>query len=581
MGLKFNTDRPKVSDEEIAKNQDFQKLVQQFKEQSIKQAKGDESWWKNKTIKYSTVIAGITVVCIVTYSALFTSNQQKTVNDKITTSAPKSTTTPVKRRIQPPSDALALKAAKYTVNNQKGGTVKHTTGTTLKIPANSFVDNSGKQIVGDVIIEYREFHSVADIIGSGIPMQYDSAGNTRVLETAGMFDISGNQNGQPVAIATNKKIDVQLASLKERSNFHQYQFDTASGNWLYMQPDFANKPSASASTAARKKEITTLKNDVEVILPKRSDSVAQQFTRKVKQLPTYAAPAKPRAVEKGRPSFKFEGSTTDFPELAAFDNVLFEVGPENKNYSQELHEITWEDVKVSQGPVKGVNYLLSLKYRARIERLVVYPVLSGKDLETATASYKRKFTEYTTLSAKREAEELRLKQELEAKQAAYLAEQKQKELELKRLEAEFKKLQEQQANAQEAVITNQSAITRLFSISSFGIYNSDCPHKLNNGGSLVRPVFVNAAGKPILPRIVYLVNHGNQTAFGLQRDNGFEVPMATSEVYSFCALVGDKIYTSSKESIATSLQKKSNRFDAVLLETGGNSNQKLKEALEL
>lgn len=581
MGLKFNIDRPKVSDEEIAKNQDFQKLVQQFKEQSIKQAKGDESWWKNKTIKYSTVIAGITVVCIVTYSALFTNNQQKIANDKITTSTPKTTTAPVKRTIQPPTPALAVKATKYTVNNQKGGTVKHATGTTLKIPANSFVDSGGKQIVGDVIIEYREFHSIPEVIGSGIPMQYDSAGTSRVLETAGMFDISGHQNGQPVAIANDKKIDVQLASLKERTNFHQYKFDTVAGNWAYLQPDMVSKQSTTTSTVALKKEIATLKNDVEVVLPKRSDSVAQQFTRKVKQLPTYSAPAKPRAAEKGRPSFKFEGSTTDFPELAAFDNVLFEVGPENKNYSQELHEITWEDVKVTQGPIKGVNYLLSLKYRARIEKLVVYPVLSGKDLETATATYKRKFADYTALSAKREAEELRLKQELEAKQAAYLAEQKQKEQELKRLQEEFKKLQQQQATMQQAAANNQVAITRLFSISSFGIYNSDCPHKINNGGSLVHPVFVDASGKPILPKIVYLINHNNKTAFGLQRENGFEVPLNSNDDYSFCAIVADKIYTSSKESTAEALQKKSNRFTADLIESTGNTSEKLKQALEL
>lgn len=77
MGLPFNIDRPKVSDEEIKKNQNFDQLVQKFKEQSIKQAKGDESWWKNKYVRYSTIIAGVTVVCTITYNSLFNNQQNE------------------------------------------------------------------------------------------------------------------------------------------------------------------------------------------------------------------------------------------------------------------------------------------------------------------------------------------------------------------------------------------------------------------------------------------------------------------------------------------------------------------------
>lgn len=578
MGLKFNTDRPKVSDEEIAKNQDFQKLVQQFKEQSIKQAKGDESWWKNKSVRYTTVIAGITVVCVVTYSALFNNQQQKTSNEKITTKPASATT--IKRTITAPHEQLKVNHAKYTVNNQKGGTLTHSTGSKLKIPANSFVDKNGQQIIGDVTIEYREFHTIPDVIGSGIPMQYDSAGTNRVLETAGMFEINGHQNGKPVALADNKKIDIELASQKNRDNFHQYQFDTTAGNWVYMQPDRKQSNFSSKSPTTIKKEIAVLKNDVEVVLPKRIDSTAFVYTKKLKQLPTYSAPAKPRSAEKGRPSFKFEGDSKDFPELAVFDNVLFEVGPENKNYSQELHDITWEDVKVTQGPSKGINYILTLKYRARVERLVVYPVLSGKDLELANDVYKKKFADYTSLAAKREAEENRLKAELEAKQAAYVSEQKAKEQELKRLQEEFKKLQQQQAQKEQAALSNQNAVTRLFSISSFGIYNSDCPHSILPGTS-IHPVFVDVKGKPILPKIVYLVNYTNQTALGLARDRGFEAAINKDNEYAFCIIAGDKIYSCSKEKTAIAMASKKYHFEADEIAGTPNASQKLKEVLEL
>lgn len=47
----------------------------------------------------------------------------------------------------------------------------------------------------------------------------------------------------------------------------------------------------------------------------------------------------------------------------AFKNILFEVGAENKNYSKEIHEVTWSNLKIKQGTIKEKNYLLELSYR--------------------------------------------------------------------------------------------------------------------------------------------------------------------------------------------------------------------------
>ena len=65
MEPKFNINRPKISDDEIKKHQDFEKLVKQFKQQSLNKAKHDKSWWKSKKVRYSAVIAGITVICTI------------------------------------------------------------------------------------------------------------------------------------------------------------------------------------------------------------------------------------------------------------------------------------------------------------------------------------------------------------------------------------------------------------------------------------------------------------------------------------------------------------------------------------
>ncbi|NJN77433.1 MAG: hypothetical protein HC803_03155 [Saprospiraceae bacterium] len=67
---------------------------------------------------------------------------------------------------------------------------------------------------GKVDISYREFHDAAAIIASGIPMT-NSEGD-KYMETAGMFEINGSQNGQEVGIADDKEIEVKMGSFRCR-----------------------------------------------------------------------------------------------------------------------------------------------------------------------------------------------------------------------------------------------------------------------------------------------------------------------------------------------------------------------------
>lgn len=108
--------------------------------------------------------------------------------------------------IQTPSQKITIPNTKYKVNNNKNTTILHTSNTKIKIPKNSFVDKNGKDIIGDVTIEYKEMLDIGDVILSGIPMHYDSLGHSFNFESAGMFNIKGNQNNEPVYIKQNKKL---------------------------------------------------------------------------------------------------------------------------------------------------------------------------------------------------------------------------------------------------------------------------------------------------------------------------------------------------------------------------------------
>ena len=145
MQPKFNIDRPKVSDDEINKHKDFDNLVKQFKEQSITKARSDKSWWKNNYIKYAAVIAGVTVICTVTYTALFNkSTKEIASNDKTTTlKDQENKNTKNTKLINEPFEKIKVNNTSYKVDNSKGAEIKHPTGYKIKIPKRSFVNKAG------------------------------------------------------------------------------------------------------------------------------------------------------------------------------------------------------------------------------------------------------------------------------------------------------------------------------------------------------------------------------------------------------------------------------------------------------
>jgi hypothetical protein len=594
MEPKFNINRPKISDDEIKKHQDFEQLVKQFKQQSLNKAKHDKSWWKSKKVRYSAVIAGITVICTISYLTLFKNEtKQNTTHDNIVTQTiPQNTPQTKKKFISEPSPKLKLNYTSYKIDNAKGGEIKHPSSSKINVQKNTFVDKNGKDVIGDVTIEYREFHDAADIIASGIPMAYDSAGIKYNLESAGMFDIKGSQNGEPVYIKPDKKVEVELASTTPENRFNQYYLDTVAENWQYLKRDDKlsaiktdNKHSEKHSKSESNSKLQTLKDQIEVIIPKKIDSVHVVYTKKAEALPKAKEPKKINKPTPGRPTFFLEGSYNEFPELAAFDNVIFEVGPENKNYRQEMHDITWSDVKVSEGPIKGKNYLLTLSYRNQVEKLIVYPTLTGENFDKAEKKYLKKFAEYEALVEKRESDEKRLMAELEAKQKVYLADLQKKKEEY----AKERRLLEDRASAteqknQEASFSSLSSsikAVRVFSISRFGIYNSDCPHNLPSGKT-VNPIFVlNEGGSLVIPDLIYVVDHNTKIVISLAQKDGFKLNYDPFNSYSICVIKNTKLFVCKKEAFKSTSEKDGNKFILTEISESDDNLFDLRKALEI
>lgn len=113
----------------------------------------------------------------------------------------------------------------WEVDTKQGKVLKLQNGSNIHVPASAFVNKFGEPIKGKVKIKYREFHNAADIIASGLPMNYDSAGVRYHFESGGMFELRGSQQGKPVFIAEDKSVDVNMVSYNKDTRFNHYFLD--------------------------------------------------------------------------------------------------------------------------------------------------------------------------------------------------------------------------------------------------------------------------------------------------------------------------------------------------------------------
>ena len=585
MESNFNLNRPPVSDEEINSKKDFGELINTFKKQSIEKARSDVSFLKNKKVTYSAIIAGVAVVCTVTYFSVFKKEPPKEIaNDKIitknqsTTSPPN--TKPSKAFVAPPISKLNVPYTSYKVKAEHGGTIKHKSNSKIIIPKKAFVNKQGEDIVGDVEIRYREFHDQADIIAAGIPMGYDSAGVKSQLESAGMLDIRGYQDNEPVFIKPNKTITVEFASRYPDDRYNMYVLDTLARNWVYTGRDNSLVNHQSKHTGPQQEHDAAVPANIETkktielqqqldAIPPKIESEKLAYEKKISQLPKAILPSKPMKATTGRPQFQLDVNYKEFPELEAFKNAVFEIGTENKNYTSEFSKITWTSAEIAEGPQKGKNYLLILTHINKVEKLIVYPALTGANYDAALKTYESKFEDYKAGLAKREANEKKLKEEFEAKQAAYVAEQKRLLTEITQEQIRARSEAAKQLNQQTATMNSAQKVIRIFQVSSFGICNSDCPHALPQGGS-INPIFLADNGKSFLqPNIVYLVSMDKNLI--ISYNNG-SISYNPEERYSLCVIAKDRAYVCDKETFERCVANKQNKLPVKELDSYEDAN---------
>lgn len=294
-----------------------------------------------------------------------------------------------KRLIEEPFKTIKLPQQSYTLKAEAGGTFVTATGTKIKIPQDAFVDKNGNKITGDVTVSFKEMHTPADIIASGIPMQYANNGKIENFESAGMFEITGHKNNEPIEIAKDKSIGVDLVSVKQDKNFNYYEFDTKEGQWKELAQNVA---------------VTENDNKKEGL----------------EKLDAMIVPSKPIEPEKTDASslvVDLDVNYALYPHMKEFSGILWQYAgtdpakaPEK---NKDIFTANWKYIDLEPVSEQMDNNLfnLTIKTAEKTYTAVMKPVLSGKKFEAAKKNFLAKKTEYLKAMEAKANESERLKRE--------------------------------------------------------------------------------------------------------------------------------------------------------------------------
>ncbi|MCE9540922.1 MAG: hypothetical protein K8R85_17145 [Bacteroidetes bacterium] len=508
MKRKTNINRPEMSSEEISKGKNFDSVLKN--QVTITKPLFKKTWFLS-----SVVIATVGVI-----TAIFVLTKNPTNDNAKTNPAPTINTDDAvltefykseeaKPTINPPLEGVNIPYKIYKVIAEKGASLDFKTGSKMVIPQNAFVDENGKLLKGEVELRYREFHDAVDFFVAGIPMTYDSAGQRYHFESAGMMEMLAYQNGKPVNVAPEKSINVELASNYKGTEYNLYKLDTVKNNWSCLGKDKVvakiERPEATPSVS---KQLNEVQETAEYkTIETKKVLVQKEKEVKIASLPKLnPEPKKPEEAKKDKYTFNIDVNPKEYPELAVYKGVLFEVGTENKNFTSSMYDETWDEAIIKDGTKKGENYLLTLKKDSKKHDIVVYPVFEGKNYEKAVNDFQTKFTKYNVTLEKRKADEIKIEEEYQAKLLALQKQQEEFELKWKQEEANQFKL-----------MSTDEKVKRMFAVNSFGVYNCDKPSLYPKGVSCLANL-TNEKDVKLMCYDVFLVDRAKNGIFSYTKN---------------------------------------------------------------
>lgn len=267
-------------------------------------------------------------------------------------------------QVKSPFEKVDVAFEEYSIINEEGGRIETENGGFITVPKNAFVDAEGVILTGPITVKFRSFDNAAEIIASGIPMTYDSAGVSGDFQSAGMYEIKAEAKGEVVNLKEGAEVVVGLANSRGDGNYDFYDLKK-DGNWEY---NFNCKPTVNEKYAAAK------------------DSVKKKMINKIA--------VEPIEADDNTHVFDFAFNKSDFPELAVFHNILWSAYGENKNFLKFVAQKNAVNFSLAESDEYAGVYTFSFEIDGKVKIGLVQPVFLGKDLAKAKEEFKKKLKLY-------------------------------------------------------------------------------------------------------------------------------------------------------------------------------------------
>lgn len=224
--------------------------------------------------------------------------------------------------ITPPLAGVQVKPEGVTIDPTKAQMVRFAGGTTIDVPANAFVDAQGKVITTPVKLDLETYNSQAAILASGIPMVYKNGNESYHFESAGMFQLTGQSQGQKVGIAANKKLLVNHPSQAKGDDFDMFYFEEEAETASVAKAQIGGKQAP---------------------VKKSRKGQWKKLTNKTRDTTT---------TPKGIDNFKLQFDTKKFPALVGLESIDWQLAlshknPKDKNHNWVLKE-KWASLELTQ-----------------------------------------------------------------------------------------------------------------------------------------------------------------------------------------------------------------------------------------
>lgn len=509
--IKINPPQP--SSEDIAKHQDFDALLAQFKETPQPEESKPERKSRVIWLRYAATAAAVIILAVIVRGLLQGENGLS--EEQYFASQP---------FINPPLDDIKPTFASTKINANQGGVYEYKNGSKLIVPAAAFRNTDGKLVEGEVEIEYREMHDYVDFFLSGIPMTYDSAGTKYVLESAGMIEIIAKQNGQPLKMQPGKEIKVELISyismprLNVNPKYNIYKLNASTRSWEYRNIDNIQIIEDLEDEGFENEELNILKTNYQSSIS-RITSAEEQAIKELET--TIGMPIKPtRPVRANKDQFSFdldisENASPVVKELGEkYQNIIWHISPNSPDVNTNAFRVEWESMDLK--PLNdGQDFELILMNSDYQERVIVTPALSGNEFTQAISIYNVAMETYRNALRAREVAFEENRNKISEK---YTLQKEETKNEFAKIIEEWRSKNQNDPSLNQLV---RKKIINRFVATEFGVWNCDRP--IHPDDLEIEADFELEEGAEVTDEIAYLVNKNRNTIVRIYAKDGAKV----------------------------------------------------------